>query len=174
MPIHSPERIWWKPIGRQERIWFWTSFVFVIVMFVSMPIWHMLADQNTPHQSYRVTPERFAAIVSEFTKRYQVGSENGIPVVRPPEGEVFLLARQYQWTPILELEQGKTYHLHVSSADVNHGFSIQPVNMNFQVVPGYDYVLEITPPEAGEYTILCNEFCGIGHHLMSGKLIVKE
>ena len=46
--------------------------------------------------------------------------------------------------------------------------------MNFQVIPGYDYVLEITPPEAGEYTILCNEFCGVGHHLMSGKLIVKE
>lgn len=174
MPIQSPEKIWWKPIGSQERVWFVVSFVFVIILFVSMPLWHIFAQQNTPHRSYHVTPERFTAIVSEFTKRYQVGMDSGIPVVSPPEGDIYLLARQYQWMPILELQKGKTYQLHLSTADVTHGFSLQPVNMNFEVVPGFDYVLEITPPEAGEYTILCNEFCGLGHHLMSGKLIVKE
>jgi len=41
------------------------------------------------------------------------------------------------------------------------------------IVPGYDYVLKVTPTEAGEYGLICNEFCGIGHHLMAGKIIVK-
>ena len=28
--------------------------------------------------------------------------------------------------------------------------------------------------EAGEFTVVCNEFCGIGHHQMLGKIYVKE
>jgi heme/copper-type cytochrome/quinol oxidase subunit 2 len=40
-------------------------------------------------------------------------------------------------------------------------------------VPGYDYGLRVRPTEAGEFQILCNEFCGVGHHLMVGKVIVQ-
>ncbi len=41
------------------------------------------------------------------------------------------------------------------------------------MVPGYDYGLRVTPTEAGDYRIVCNEFCGVGHHLMVGKVIVS-
>ena len=33
--------------------------------------------------------------------------------------------------------------------DLQHGFSLQPLNMNFQVLPGYDHVLTITPDVDG-------------------------
>ncbi len=46
--------------------------------------------------------------------------------------------------------------------------------MNFQVVPGYDYGLRIKPTEAGDFRIICNEFCGVGHHLMLGRVIVED
>jgi cytochrome c oxidase subunit 2 len=39
-------------------------------------------------------------------------------------------------------------------------------------VPGYDYGLRITPNKAGDYRVICNEYCGIGHHLMIGKILV--
>ena len=55
---------------------------------------------------------------------------------------------------------------------MNHGFSLYPLNINFQVVPGYDYGLRVVPNEPGEFHVMCNEFCGIGHHLMIGKIIV--
>ena len=175
MGLNQPERIWWKPLGKQEKIWVWTSFVFIILLFISMPLWHIFGEQNTPIVSYRVDSETFQEVVDQFVALYQVGTdESGLPIVRPPEGDVYLLARTYQWYPILELEVGKKYNLHTSSIDVNHGFSIQPINMNFQVVPGYDYVITLTPPEAGDYVIVCNEFCGIGHHEMSGKLKVVQ
>ena len=45
--------------------------------------------------------------------------------------------------------------------------------MNFQVLPGYDHVLTLTPTSKGEFTIVCNEFCGIGHDKMFGKIIVE-
>ncbi|HJR42000.1 MAG TPA: hypothetical protein VJ812_07880, partial [Gemmatimonadaceae bacterium] len=49
-----------------------------------------------------------------------------------------------------------------------------PINVNFQVVPGYDYGLRVTPNASGDFRIICNEFCGIGHHTMVGRVIVVE
>jgi cytochrome c oxidase subunit 2 len=48
------------------------------------------------------------------------------------------------------------------------------MNINFQVVPGYDYGLRVTPNKAGDMRIICNEFCGVGHHIMTGKILVEE
>ena len=30
------------------------------------------------------------------------------------------------------------------------------------------------PTNPGKYSILCNEYCGIGHHTMTGKIYVTE
>ena len=38
--------------------------------------------------------------------------------------------------------------------------------------PGYEMVLTVTPDTSGEQTIICNEYCGIGHHNMVGKIYV--
>ena len=49
-----------------------------------------------------------------------------------------------------------------------------PHSINFQVLPDYVTVIQLTPEEAGEYPIVCNEYCGLGHHLMLGRIIVTE
>jgi hypothetical protein len=49
-----------------------------------------------------------------------------------------------------------------------------PLNVNIQVVPGYDYGLRVTPSESGDFRIVCNEFCGINHHVMVGRVIVED
>jgi heme/copper-type cytochrome/quinol oxidase subunit 2 len=33
--------------------------------------------------------------------------------------------------------------------------------------------LKITPNKAGEYRIVCNEYCGLGHHNMLGSIVVE-
>ena len=58
--------------------------------------------------------------------------------------------------------------------DWQHGFSLQPTNINLQIVPGYEMVLEVTPDTSGEFGVVCNEYCGIGHHTMVGKIYVTE
>jgi cytochrome c oxidase subunit 2 len=35
-------------------------------------------------------------------------------------------------------------------------------------------VITMTPTETGEFGIVCNEFCGIGHHTMTGKIRVVD
>jgi cytochrome c oxidase subunit 2 len=143
-------------------------------MFVMMPFWHFKGKQNSTGEAYAVEPAAFVARVDKFVETNKVGEYNGLPVVEPsPGGDAYLLGKMWQWYPVLKLKEGQTYRIHVSSADLQHGFSLMPINMNFQIMPGYDHVLTMTPTRKGEYEIICNEFCGIGHHLMTGKIIVE-
>ncbi len=172
----APERIWWKPLHRYERSWVTIAFVWCIMLTAMMPLWFVIGHQNVPTVTYSTTPEKYQADVDAFVEQYKTDEKiNGVPIVAPPAGsDIYILARQWQWYPILQLEKGETYKLHLSSIDVQHGFSLQPTNLNLQVLPGYDYVATITPTASGEYSLVCNEYCMIGHHLMLGKLFVTE
>ena len=170
------ERIWWKmPVGRQELIWIAIALIWCLIMFLMMPYWHIYGKQNLSNEAYQTTPAKFGAKVQAMVDEFQVREEAGIPVVKPPAGsDVYMLGRLWQWYPILELEKDQTYRLHLSSMDWQHGFSLQPININLQIVPGYEMVVEITPNQAGEYGVICNEYCGIGHHTMVGRIYVGE
>ncbi|NOX64022.1 MAG: cytochrome C oxidase subunit II [Chloroflexi bacterium] len=171
----APQRVWWQPLSRMERSWVIVAFVLCLFFTAMMPFWFVVGRQNVPVTTYRVDPKVYEQVVNDFIAEYKVDEINGIPVVEPPPGgEIYMLARQWQWSPILKLKKGETYKLHLSSTDILHGFSLQPTNMNLMVMPGYDYVAEITPTQVGEYAIVCNEYCGIGHHLMVTKLIVTD
>jgi cytochrome c oxidase subunit 2 len=171
--IEAPQGVWWKPAHRSERVWVAIAFAWCLVLFAMMPLWHLRGGQNPSGIRYRVTPQAYATRVAEFVQAHQVGEDHGLPVVEPPPGsDIYLQASMWTWTPILKLHEGVEYTLHLSSLDVNHGFSLFPVNVNFEVVPGYDYGLRVKPNAHGDFSILCNEFCGVGHHLMTGKVIV--
>ena len=172
--IVSPQGVWWKPAGKQEKIWITIAFIWCMVLFAMMPFWHLKGGQNPSGIRSRVEPAAYFERVNRFVEEHKVGEENGVPIVAPPPGsDVYLLARMWSWYPILKLKEGATYTLHLSSLDMNHGFSLYPVNINFQVIPGYDYGLQVTPNKSGDFRIICNEFCGIGHHLMVGKVLVE-
>jgi cytochrome c oxidase subunit 2 len=170
------DRIWWKtPIGKQEIVWIGIALVWCLIMFFMMPYWHIYGKQNLSNEAYQTTPAKFQSRVDEMVTKYKVGEEAGLPIVRPPAGsDIYMLGRLWQWYPILELEKDKSYRLHLSSMDWQHGFSLQPVNINLQILPGYEMVLTVTPDQAGDYAVICNEYCGIGHHTMLGKIIVTE
>ncbi|HEX7045800.1 MAG TPA: cytochrome C oxidase subunit II [Burkholderiales bacterium] len=171
------EKIWWKePVERVELLWVAIALLWALFMFFMMPFWHVYGKQNLSNEAYRTTPEQFGQKVQAMVEQYTVRKESAreFPVVHPPPGsDVYLLARLWEWYPILELEKGQTYRLHLSSMDWQHGFSLQPENINLQIVPGYEMVITITPDESGEYSIVCNEYCGINHHNMVGKIYVK-
>ena len=177
MAVTPPDRrVWWnEPIERVELSWIVIAFLWGLFMFCFMIAWHFIGQQNLNKEAYRIDPANYQQKVEDFAKKYTVRDEQGIPVVRAPAGaDVYLLGRLWQWWPILELEQGVSRRIHISSVDWQHGFSLQPVNINIQVHPGYEHVITLTPTEAGEFAIICNEFCGIGHHTMTGKIYVTN
>jgi cytochrome c oxidase subunit 2 len=173
--LDAPKGIWWKPAHKAEKTWVAISFGWCMILFAMMPLWHWKGDQNPSGIRRRTTPAAYMKRTTEFIKQYKVGEDRGMPIVAPPPGaDVYLAAMTFQWTPILKLQKGKQYTLHLSSLDNLHGFSLYPINVNFEVVPGYDYGLRVTPNFAGDYRVMCNEFCGIGHHTMVGRVIIED
>jgi cytochrome c oxidase subunit 2 len=173
--IEPPKGVWWKPAHKSEKIWVTIAFIWCLVLFAMMPFWHLRGGQNPTGIRHKVDPDAYAERVREFIADYQIGEDNGIPIVEPPPGsDVYLQGQMWLWTPVLQLQKDAEYILHLSSIDVNHGFNLYPFNVNFQVVPGYDYGLRVTPTEAGDYRIVCNEFCGVNHHTMVGRVIVVD
>lgn len=177
MAISPPtERLWWnEPVHKVELAWIVIAFVWGLIMFFMMIYWHGVGEQNLSNETYRTTPSDFAAKVDKMVEAYTVRQEGAFPVVRPPPGsDVYMLGRVYMWWPMLELERGQSYRLHLASVDLQHGFSLQPVNINVQVHPGYEMVMTVTPNQSGEFGIVCNEYCGLGHHLMTGRIYVVD
>jgi cytochrome c oxidase subunit II len=173
MSIYSPSSDWFKPPTGNEKVWIGLALTWCLVMSLMMPYWHFRGQQNSAGEAYAVTPQEFEDRVERFVEENMVEALFNPIVEPPPGGHAYLFARQYFWYPTLKLRAGETYYLHMSSGDVQHGFSLQPMNMNFQVMPGYDHVLTIKPMTKGRFPIVCNEFCGIGHQSMVGEIIVE-
>ncbi len=180
-----PQRHWWRlPAGRDEAVWITIAYAWCLVMTVVMVAWFFVGNQNQAGEAFRVTIDGFTAKMDEMIETYPVRDALGAPMVEgdyeipivqvPPGGDVYLSAAQFSWPVIPVLELGETYKFHLSSQDVNHGFSLLPIVLNLQLIPGYDYVLRFTPNKTGVYNITCNEYCGLGHHVMTGKIYVID
>lgn len=61
------------------------------------------------------------------------------------------------------------------SMDVIHGVHIPMTNMSTMIVPGYVSQVKTVLHHAGEYPLLCNEYCGMGHaHMWANIKIVSK
>jgi cytochrome c oxidase subunit 2 len=180
MAISPPEsKIWWNdPVEKSEVVWVSIALTWALIMFFMMPLWHMVGSQNMSNEAYRISPDKYWDKAEAFAAKYKVGEENGVPVVAPPPGsDVYIVARKWDWYPVLKLEKGQKYRVHMSSMDWMHGFSLQPANINLQVHPGIEMVVTLTPTWTTPdniFGIVCNEFCGDGHHMMLGRLYVTD
>lgn len=59
-----------------------------------------------------------------------------------------------------------------ASIDVLHGMHMPMTNLSTMVVPGYVSEVHTVLPKPGEYPMLCNEYCGLGHDHMWSKVTV--
>src|SRR5699024_209148 len=74
----------------------------------------------------------------------------------------------------IRVPKGANVLFQVTSTDVVHGFNPAGTNVNMMVEPGYVSSYETTLNKTGTYTIVCNEYCGTGHHMMHATLEVYE
>jgi cytochrome c oxidase subunit II len=61
-----------------------------------------------------------------------------------------------------------------TSIDVLHGLNIEGTRLNMMLIPGQISQNTYTFREPGEYLLICHEFCGLGHHMMVGRVVVEE
>lgn len=72
------------------------------------------------------------------------------------------------------IPKGAKVHFRMTSKDVVHGFHIPGTPVNLMLTPGHITEYTQTFSKPGEYLFLCHEYCGIGHEVMYGKLVVEN
>ena len=88
--------------------------------------------------------------------------------------EIDVVARRFAFEPArIEVAVGERVRLRVVSADGVHGLEIKKFKVKKEIPRGTTPVtIEFTASEAGEFPILCSEYCGDGHEDMQGQLVV--
>lgn len=98
----------------------------------------------------------------------------GVHQVGPGRYEVVVVARTWSFTPNeIHVPAGAEVTFIATSGDVIHGFEVARTRLNAMLIPGQITRLTYTFPAAGEYLLVCHEYCGVGHHTMGGKVVVE-
>jgi cytochrome c oxidase subunit 2 len=85
-----------------------------------------------------------------------------------------VIATRFAFEPSrIEVTEGERIKLLVKSGDGVHGVEIKKFKVNKKVPRGGEPVeMTFVANAAGEFPILCSEYCGKGHEEMKGTLIV--
>ncbi|MEI6559164.1 MAG: quinol oxidase [Rhodospirillaceae bacterium] len=133
------------------------------LLFLAQPAWRGLSRASEV-ESYAIATAAFDAKVEAGIARYRIGDEDGVPVVRPPPGDVYVSAGRWRFRPVLELEAGRSYRLHIATEDILHGVVIG--GKEALLAPGQAAILPVTTGEPGRFTMVCSEYCGLEHNKM--------
>ena len=77
-------------------------------------------------------------------------------------------------SPELHLPLNRPVKLLLRSKDVLHDFAVAEFRVKMDMVPGLVSYVWFTPTRTGNFDILCQELCGVGHFAMRGRLVVDE
>jgi len=170
MTDHSPsaafDHAFHKVAERHERIWLFTSLV-LLSLLMAGAMYFVVADYGVVVKTagYEAHPED--AATGAFA------ADKGLVQTGPNAYSVHMLAHLWQWTPSpLHVPQGAEITFYITSSDVLHGFEVQGTTLNVTAIPGTIGKVTYTFRHAGSYNIICNEFCGIEHQNMLGRIIV--
>lgn len=151
---------------RFEEIWLILA-VGVLVLSISYSGYQTFAVGNGP-------PSGIETIDPQKVDETAPFDNPGVFEIGENEYEVIMTLQIFSFTPSeIEIPVGSTVHFKMTSKDVIHGFQVVGTNLNAMVTPGYIQEATQTFDKPGEYLVLCNEYCGAGHQMMSTTITVK-
>lgn len=69
---------------------------------------------------------------------------------------------------------GKPVKVLMRSMDVLHNFYVPEFRAKMDMIPGTVTYFWFTPTRNGSFDVLCAELCGVGHHVMRGRVIIAS
>ncbi len=86
-----------------------------------------------------------------------------------------ITAKKFEFTPNeITLKKGEPVILRLTTTDRVHGFMSKPLKFDTDIPPGKTTDVAVTPDTAGDFTIICDHYCGTGHGGMNMKVTVVE
>ncbi|QHE53838.1 cytochrome c oxidase subunit II [Pontibacillus sp. HMF3514] len=153
-------------MSRSEIIWLALSFGMLMAFMLATGYQTFALEMGPPSHGETIDPQR----VDETAPFDQPG----IKKIGENEYEVVMTMQIFSFNPSdIEIPAGATVHFILTSKDVTHGFQVAGTNINAMVMPGHIQKITQKFDRPGEYLVLCNEYCGAGHQLMSTRIYVK-
>lgn len=150
---------------KQEEIWLVISVAVLVLSMVFTGYQTFALGMGPPSEKETLDPQK--------VDEHPVFSEPGVYEVGENEYEVVMTLEAFNFNPgDFEIPAGAEVTFTMTSKDVVHGMQIPGTNVNAMVVPGHIQKITQTFDEPGEYLIICNEYCGSGHHLMATTITV--
>jgi len=117
-----------------------------------------------------------AAASAPFDSRADGVAVHTLAQDKPSDGArtIEVIVKRFGFEPArIEVTEGERVKLVVKSADGVHGVEVKKFKVNKKIPRGGEPVtIEFVASAAGEYPILCSEYCGEGHEDMKGMLVV--
>jgi len=133
------------------------SFVLALTLLIGLSV--KLFGIALPTCLTDVRPFREGRVIEQAPKRY----------------EIHYVAKMWKFDPpSISIPPGSTADIYLSTADVTHGVQIVGTNFNLMAVPGAVNYGRVRFERAGDYLVVCNEYCGVAHHNMAGVIHVTE
>ncbi|MBT2754964.1 cytochrome c oxidase subunit II [Mesobacillus foraminis] len=156
-------------IHKFEKIWLIFGVATLLVFLSVVGVSAFYLGNQPPSCLATINPEK-VDITAPF-------DQPGLKKVEGKEWdyELVFVASAFQYNPReVEVPIGAKVKVLATTKDVVHGFSVAGTNINMMLEPGYISEFTTTFDKTGEFLILCNEYCGAGHHMMTSKIKVVE
>ncbi|GGF27180.1 cytochrome c oxidase subunit 2 [Halobacillus andaensis] len=151
---------------RLEEIWMTLSIGLLVIFMVVIGFQTFAMGMGPPSHKETIDPQKVSQ-TAPF-------DDPGVKKMGENEYEVVMILQSFQFTPSdIELPVGAEVTFTMASPDVSHGFQVAGTNINAMVMPGHIQKITHTFNEPGEFLVLCNEYCGIGHQMMSTTITVQ-
>ena len=153
-------------VHRYER-WWLTFRASMLLLFLGMIAFAAFADNiNPPSDMQQIDPTKVSQR-PPFDKP-------GLRKLSDGSYEAYYVAKVFSFDPPqITIPAGAKVTFYVTSADVVHGFFIPDSDINMMAVPGWVNQESHKFTRAGEYLLICHEYCGIGHQNMFAKIEVR-
>jgi cytochrome c oxidase subunit 2 len=150
-----------------EKKWVYVSLLLTFVM-VAVLFFYAVAANIHPPSNVETIDSVSLHLSDEFAE-----DKLGIKSNENNGYTVTMVAARYGFYPQrIEVPSDTPITFRIASADVLHGVHSPYTNMSTMVVPGYISEVTTSFPKPGEYSMLCNEYCGLGHDHMWSRLLV--
>ncbi len=156
-------------IDPTEKRWVWITIIMTAIMVGVLTAYAVGSNVHPPSGFEPIDSTRLH-VEGEFM-------EENLGVKTNPDGSITLtmVAARYGFYPSsIEVPVNTPVKIRIASADVLHGVHVPFTNYTTMVVPGYVAEVNTEFQKTGDFSLLCNEYCGLGHDHMWSRLKVVE
>lgn len=167
------QRLTHHTLAKYETIWFGLASVMCILLavavfasFVSGTIPRLEGEGGAGHHfaginNGRIDPKNLAGTPfnTPGLTRNKDGSYNAFVLATAKGGFRFVPS-------VMDVPAHTPINFFITSEDVFHGYYVEKTNINVNVMPGQVASFTTSFKNPGKLSVVCDEYCGLGHHGM--------